>query len=122
MRFVILSLILLLLVSCATVFSGNTDEVSITSEPSDALVAINGIPVGRTPVSIELEKGMTHQVRIEKDGFEAGYAMISSRIGAGWVILDILAGLVPLVIDAATGSWEGLSPETVHSILQPAAM
>lgn len=45
-------------------------KVSITSDPSGAAVALNGNPVGVTPLEIpDLRQGMLYQVVIEKDGF-----------------------------------------------------
>ena len=120
MKFVICFVFcVVLLTSCATVFSGNSDDVTITSDPTGALVAIDGVPRGRTPLTVDLEKGNSYSVSVSKDGYEAGYATLTNRVGAGWVILDIFAGLVPVVVDAVTGAWGGLSPDTVHLVLTP---
>ena len=120
MKFVICFVFcVVLLTSCATVFSGNSDDVTITSDPVGALVAIDGVPRGRTPLTVDLEKGNSYSVSVSKDGYEAGYATLTNRVGAGWVILDIFVGLVPIVIDAVTGAWGGLSPDTVHLVLTP---
>ena len=105
--------------SCATLFSGNTDEVVITTSPSDALVSVNGIPRGYTPLTLELEKGESYSIRIEKEGYQDGYATISDKVGAGWVVLDVFTGLAPLIIDAVTGSWSGLEPDNISLALMP---
>ena len=112
MKFVICFVFcVVLLTSCATIFSGNSDDVTITSDPVGALVAIDGVPRGR--------KGNSYSVSVSKDGYEAGYATLTNRVGAGWVILDIFADPVPIVVDAVTGAWGGLSPDTVHLVLTP---
>ena len=105
--------------SCATLFCGNTDEVVITTSPADALVSVNGIPRGYTPLTLELEKGESYSIRIEKEGYQDGYATISDKVGAGWVVLDVFTGLVPLIIDAVTGSWSGLEPDNISLALMP---
>ena len=105
--------------SCATIFSGNTDEVVITTSPSDALVSVNGIPRGYTPLTLELEKGASYTIKVEKEGYQDGYATISDKVGAGWVVLDVFSGLVPLIIDAVTGSWSGLEPDNISLALMP---
>jgi hypothetical protein len=47
---------------------------------------------------------------------------INHSVGAGWIILDVLGGFVPLIIDAATGSWNQLDNTTVRcSLEQPEA-
>ena len=45
---------------------------------------------------------------------------VSKKVGAGYVVLDVLGGLLPVIIDAATGSWYVLSTNTVHGMLNPA--
>ena len=43
---------------------------------------------------------------------------INSKVGAGWVILDVLGGLIPIVVDAATGSWKKLDQDAVDAQLE----
>lgn len=38
--------------------------------------------------------------------------------GAGWIVLDVLAGLVPIIVDAATGAWYGLDQDNVNAVLE----
>jgi hypothetical protein len=45
-------------------------ELVIDSTPSGALVTVNDVEVGRTPVRIGFVYYGTYDVRIEKDGFE----------------------------------------------------
>jgi hypothetical protein len=33
------------------------------------------------------------------------------KAGGGWIVLDVLAGLVPVIIDAATGEWSSVDEE-----------
>ncbi len=110
---------LLFLTSCASIFSGSMDEVSITSEPAGSLVVINDIPYGHTPLSVELEKGETYRVEVSSDGYETGYAVLSNKLGAGWIVLDVFTGLIPLIVDAVTGAWNSLSPDSVYVVLEP---
>ena len=42
---------------------------------------------------------------------------MSRSVGIGWVILDILGGLVPLIVDTATGDWFMLDTEHVNVIM-----
>lgn len=118
-KILLILLSLFSLASCTTVFSGNTDDVTITTEPDNALVTIYGTPRGYTPLTVELEKGSSYNVTIEKEGYQSGYATISNKVGAGWVVLDILAGLIPIVIDAVTGAWGSLQPDHINLALIP---
>jgi len=47
---------------------------------------------------------------------------VTHHVRAGIVVLDILVGLVPVIIDAATGAWNSLSPNMVNVTLTKTAM
>jgi hypothetical protein len=40
-------------------------------------------------------------------------------LNAGYVVVDVLLALVPVIIDAATGSWYTLAPSPMNVMLQP---
>jgi len=44
--------------------------------------------------------------------------LLNNSVGAGWFVLDILGGLIPIIIDAATGNWYGLDQEHVNAVLE----
>lgn len=104
---------LLFLTSCATIFSGSSDEVTILSSPDDADVYINGMRYGSTPMIVSLAKGNTYYVELRKEGYDSRKVIITSEVGIGWVVLDVIAGLVPLVIDIATDAWSELTPDLI---------
>jgi hypothetical protein len=43
---------------------------------------------------------------------------VNHAIGAGWTVLDVLGGLIPLIVDAATCSWNQLENTTVRCLLE----
>jgi hypothetical protein len=110
--------------SCALIFKGTQEEVSFGSDPQRAEVWINGAKMGETPMSLKLESKKTYTVEFKKEGYESVVKTITNKVGAGWIILDILGGLVPVIIDAATGAWYHLDQKNVDAILkkqQPSA-
>lgn len=115
--FVIISF-LFLLSSCATLFKGTTQEVNFSSDPQRAEVWINGIKMGETPVALKLESKKTYTIEFKKEGFETHTYTITNHVGAGWIILDVLAGLVGVIVDAATGAWYSLDQKNVNAILE----
>lgn len=122
-RFLLFSICLLIvfsLVSCATVFSGSTSDVSILSDPAGASVSVDGVEVAYTPITLPLSKKSSHTIAVSADGYKSEYFIISSSAGAGWIVLDVLAGGVPLIVDAVTGNWNKLSPDTVAVTLRKA--
>lgn len=119
------TLLLLLLFSfilyngCATIFSGNKDDLDLSSEPSGAKVLVNGNDRGTTPVKLSLKKGKEYHIEFLKDGYTKKSVTLSYSLGAGWLILDILAGLVGIIVDAATGNWNSLDESSYKAVLEP---
>jgi len=116
----VLPALVLLTTGCAALFAAKQTPIAMQTNPSGAEVWIDGNKMGVTPVTLELSNKKSYVVTFKKDGQEAS-ATINNGVGAGWVVLDVLGGLVPVIIDAATGSWYGLSPHAVNQNLAPAA-
>lgn len=60
---------ILLFSACSHFQEGVPQEVTIVSYPSDASVYINDVAIGITPLKIDLPRKITHEVRLEKRGF-----------------------------------------------------
>lgn len=120
MRVKILSLVLvcIYLSSCALVFKGTKQELSANSDPSRAQVWVNGIQMGETPITLKLESKKTYAIEFKKEGYKSKTVNVTNHIGAGYIILDIVCGLVPIIIDAATGAWYSLDDKTVNAVLE----
>lgn len=120
MRNKILSIFVLcfFLASCALVFKGTKEEVNFGSDPQRAEVYINGVKLGETPFSLELVTKNTYTIEFRKEGYESKSVLINNKVGAGWIILDVVCGLVPVVIDAATGAWYSLDQKNINAILE----
>ncbi|MFC2164019.1 PEGA domain-containing protein [Acidobacteriota bacterium] len=115
--FLIISLILFLS-NCATLFKGTSEEVNFNSDPQAADVYVNGQNLGKTPVALKLKVNKTYAIEFRKDGYKSMSYNINNSVGAGWVILDVLAGLIGVIVDAATGAWYSLDQENVNAVLE----
>jgi len=104
--------------SCATLFKGTNDEVRFGSEPQKAEVWVNGAKMGETPLSLKLESKKTYQIEFRKEGYKTVTKSITNHVGAGWVILDVLGALLPVIVDAATGAWYSLDQKNVDAVLE----
>lgn len=104
--------------SCATIFKGSTDDVNFSSDPTGAKVYVNGSLLGTTPLQLKLKSNKTYTIEFMKDGYETKTVILNNSVGAGWVILDILGGLIPVIIDAATGNWYELDQEHINAALE----
>ncbi len=109
-----------MLAGCATIFAAKNSSVAMQTNPSGAEIWIDGNRMGVTPMSLELSNKKSYVITFKKHGQEAT-ATLNNGVGAGWVILDVLGGLVPVIIDAATGSWYGLNSHVVNVNLAPAS-
>lgn len=107
-----------LILGCAAVFKGASNNVDFGSEPEGAKVYVNGVPMGTTPVNLKLESKKTYHIEFKKEGYETKTFTLTNHVGVGWIILDVIFGLVPVVVDAATGSWYVLDQDYVNAVLE----
>ncbi len=118
---VVLSFVILvayLLGGCATIFKGTSNSVNFASDPAGAEVYVNGVPRGTTPINLKLESKQTYTIEFKKEGYDTRTYTITNHVGVGWIILDIICGLVPVIVDAATGAWYELDQDAVNAILE----
>jgi len=90
--------------SCATLFKGSSEDVRFESKPTGAEIWIDGVKLGTTPAVFKLESKKTYTIEFRLDG-KSKAVRLTNHLSAGYLILDILFGLVPVIVDAATGSW-----------------
>lgn len=62
---------LLALSGCASFERGVPQEVTILSFPTESSVYINGEPTGITPMKVKLPRKVTHEIRLEKHGYNS---------------------------------------------------
>jgi hypothetical protein len=106
---------------CGALFNSGPAHVTFSSSPDGAEVLVNGTPRGTTPMVLQMAKNEDYSVVFRKDGYRDVTNVISRRVSPTYVVLDVLGGLLPVIIDAATGSWYVLSTNAVHGSLSPAA-
>lgn len=112
------SIFLLFTQACGTIIHGTTQEVGISSSPSNASVTINGQNYGNTPMIIDLKRKDSHMVKIELDGYQP-YETNLTRSTSGWVWGNIVfGGLIGLVVDASAGGMYKLTPEQINAELR----
>ena len=103
---------------CAAIFKGSNSKLHLSSDPAGAKVYVNGNYYGTTPLKILLKSDQTYTIEFKKEGFRTITRNITNHVGAGWIVLDLLAGLLPVVVDAATGSWYELDQKNINALLE----
>src|SRR5262249_52954436 len=98
--------------------------VSFSSEPEGAKVLLDGKPVGTTPCRADVNNHQAVSVEYRLEGYAPRTVTMDVSVGAGWVVLDIIPGfalgIVPFVVDPASGNWRGLDKEHVRVERRPA--
>lgn len=115
--FSLLALLLIGATSCATLFSSSNKSIAIRSTPENAEIYINGERMGSTPLQLELDASKTYSIEYRKEGYKPITKHLKGKVGVKWVILDILGGMMPIVVDAVTGDWYQFDTDAVNTLL-----
>lgn len=113
-----------LLGACGLMFGGTHQAIQVQSSP-DATKVTTTPATGEftTPTTLSLERKNDYSLTFEKEGYSTGHFQIQHHMRGGILALDILfTGLLGIIPDAATGAWNGLSPETANVVLTKVAM
>ena len=119
MRALALGFLIVLSTGCAAIFGSKQKDFDLQSTPAAADVFLNGNRVGTTPVTVKLSNQKEQTFVFKKEGYKDATCTLAKGTGAGWVVLDILGGLVPVVVDAATGSWSQTRGKSCSGNLEP---
>lgn len=104
---------------CATIVSGGEQSVTFNSEPDGATVVINGVSMGKTPVTIPLKRESKRTVVFTKDGYKPFSAEMTTTVN-GWFFGNILTGgLLGSSTDSSSGAINEYSPDKYFVNLVP---
>ena len=113
-----LVVVAVMLANCGTIIQGTSQQVSVSSYPSNAVVEVDGQQMGRTPVVLDLKRKDKHTVLITLDGYNPYEAAIARKV-SGWIVGNILfGGLIGLAVDAISGGMYKLSPDQITAELR----
>jgi PEGA domain len=116
---VLIAILAMVFSGCALIFKGDSARITFTSNPTQAEVFVDGSPIGQTTTQAVLKVNQSYTITFRKAGYADQTYVLSNRIGALWVVLDVLSGLVPVIIDASTGAWYEFDTNTVNVTLTP---
>ncbi len=103
------------LTGCCSIIHGTRQDVGISSAPTGAMVKIDNVLSGNTPVVAKLTRKDNHFVRVELSGYQP-FDMSLTRSVSGWVWGNIVfGGLIGLAVDAIDGAFYNPSPEQVSA-------
>ena len=100
--------------SCSTLLNENNRELVVSAEPGSTIY-FNGRNQGSSPARVQVagtEILGSPTIRVEKEGYKTETVLISTHI-KGWSVVSCL-GLLPIVIDVATGNAMALSTHEMN--------
>ena len=104
-----------LLTGCAGIIKGTDQTVTLTSEPSNATVMIDGQNRGKTPLSIKLKKNAYSSIMIKKDGYRTITRPLEKKFD-GTAILNVFWD--SSTTDMITGAAYEYEPNSYHFELE----
>ena len=120
----------LMLPGCASIISGSTDDVSVSTSPpgADCTLYREGKNIGRinpTPGTVQVSRSWQDIIaECKKDGYDVANATAASGLN-GWVfgniIFGLLGGPIGAAIDSGTAAATGYDDEVWVSLSPTAA-
>lgn len=91
--------------SCASIVTGSTDTVRISSSPSGADYSTNTGHRGKTPAEITIPDTVALTVTVSAAGHQTTTTTLPSRM-SGWFLGNLLfGGIIGGAIDLMSGNW-----------------
>jgi len=121
--FIFLSSSVLMFSSCATIFSGKKNTINVMAgSPKNAQVFLDGKLIGEAPfkmrvVKTDLQEGSLIEVR--KDNYKTMVFKVKRSPHVAYVVADIFSGVIPLVVDVATGNIYRPNTRKIEYVLEP---
>ncbi len=106
---------------CATIMTGTTQKIPVSSNPSGANLQVDGQSTYTTPVTVVLERKRDHILVFTKEGYNQATITILHVLSGAVCGNILLGGLIGFGVDACTGAMNKLVPENVQVELQKAA-
>jgi hypothetical protein len=82
----------LLLSGCAAIFAPRPQAIPVRSVPAGAEVFVDGVGMGTTPITLELDARRPYEVLLVLDGAER-VIVLESGVDGTYVALDVLPGV-----------------------------
>lgn len=108
-----------ILPSCS-LFVGSTQPLTITATDPNAVISVDGLPLGNGTVTTEVKRNRSHSIMAKTADGRAGSAHVGTQISTTCV-LDIVGGLfllVPFLGVVSPGFWS-IDQEQVVVVVPP---
>jgi hypothetical protein len=115
---ILVSMYLVSIMGCATIVTGTTQKVPVSSNPTGATLQVDGQSTFTTPCTITLERKRDHILVFTKEGYNQRTVTLLHVISGAVCGNILLGGLIGWGIDAISGAQYKLVPENVQAELE----
>lgn len=106
---------------CASIISGNKQQVTFNSEPQGANVTVSGRQIGVTPVTTSIDRKKDQTLVFEKDGFKPATMQLTTTLNSWFWGNIVLGGLIGSTTDGLSGAYIEYAPSQYLVPLVPVA-
>ncbi|WP_375172002.1 PEGA domain-containing protein [Marinobacter sp.] len=114
-----LAAIAFLSTGCASVVSGTDQKVTFNSEPEAATVTVAGRVLGKTPLTVPVDRASNQSLTFEKEGYKTYTAQLSTTTNPWFFGNIVIGGLVGSTTDGVSGAIHEFSPDQYFVTLKP---
>lgn len=114
-----LSIVLSVVSGCASIVTGTDQKLTFNSEPDEATVTVSGRVLGKTPLTVLVDKGTNQSITFEKEGYKTYTAQLSTTTTPWFFGNIVFGGLVGSTTDGVSGAIHEFSPDQYFVTLKP---
>src|SRR6185369_8834351 len=103
---------------CATSFTGTSQQLTVSSNPTGARVFVNGSYFGITPVAVLLKTRRDYSIILQHDGFQDSTARVARQFNP--VALLNVFSVLCWVVDLSSGAIWRLDRSSLYVTMVPA--
>jgi PEGA domain len=104
---------------CATIFKSSTETVSISANVPCTHVYVDGKYKGTTPLKLKLDPKIDQAIVFRKSGYKTKIFILGNHKSIKYVVLSALGGMISILVDAATDSWQTFNTKVIHLPMTP---
>ena len=104
---------------CATLLSGTSQKIPVSSTPIGAEVTVNDKLVGQTPLVLDLRRKDPTIITLKAEGHRPHTTILNRKRSAWFWLIPTIYGIPLLLLDVATGAAYKLEPEGINQSLVP---